>query len=74
MVTFALAEITGVISIDWEVLIYAIFDISAKAAMGILVVSVLKLTSEDAYTAVLPDSFVEERGANAGPIQLPENE
>lgn len=69
-VTFAFAELTGVISVDCEVLIYSVFDIAARSGMGLLVLVLLQSVDP----SVLPDSFFEERDARAGPIQLPESD
>lgn len=69
-VTFALAELTGVISVDSKVVIYSVFDVSARSGMGLLVLSLLN----PADAGVLPDSLIEEQGARAGPIQLPESD
>lgn len=76
MYTFfsVLTEATGVVSVNWEVGLYAILDILAKAGLGMIVLSVHRPSSSNACAAIFPDSFVEERGTTAGPIQLPVGE
>lgn len=70
-ITFIVSQQTGLISVNWEVIIFTILDLLSTVGFGLWLLLAYRPARDDEYAAALPDCFVDERGTSRGPIQLP---